>query len=203
MFFLGSLYLRQILGYDPLRIGLAFLPNAVVMGILSVRYTDRLVMRFGVRTTMLSGLGLIAAGLALFATVPAGGGGYLSHILPVTVLVGTGAGLCFPALMALAMSSATPRDAGLASGLVNTTAQIGGALGLAVLATVSASRSSTSIAQHRPPAVALTDGYHLAFWIACGLVLVAAGAASTLSPRPGGSRSPEPTPEAVLAIQAD
>jgi hypothetical protein len=105
--------------------------------------------------------------------------------------------------MALAMSSATPQDAGLASGLVNTTAQIGGALGLAVLATVSASRTSTLIAQHRPAAVALTDGYHLAFWIACGLVLVAAGAAATLRPRPGLSRSPEPTPEAVLAIQAD
>jgi hypothetical protein len=86
---------------------------------------------------------------------------------------------------------------------VNTTAQIGGALGLAVLATVSASRTSTLIAEHRPAAVALTDGYHLAFWIACGLVLVAAAAATTLRPRPGLSRSPEPMPEAVLATQAD
>jgi predicted MFS family arabinose efflux permease len=203
-FFLGSLYLRRILGYDPLQIGLAFLPVAVMMGTLSVRYTDRLVLRFSARTTMLSGLGLIAAGLALFASAPAGGGGYLSHIFPVAVLAGTGAGLCFPALMALAMSSATPQDAGLASGLVNTTAQMGGAVGLAVLATVSASRSNTLIAQHRPAAVALTDGYHLAFWIACGLVVTAAGIAaimlrqqSTLAP------PPQPLPELVAACQAD
>jgi EmrB/QacA subfamily drug resistance transporter len=204
MFFLGSLYLRRILGYDPLQIGLAFLPVAVVMGGLSVRYTDRLVMRFGIRTTMLPGLGLIAAGLALFALAPASGGGYLSHIFPVTLLVGTGAGLCFPALMTLAMSSATPQDAGLASGLVNTTAQIGGALGLAVLATVSASRSSTLIAQHRPAAVAVTDGYHLAFWIACGLVVAAAGVAAVmLRPQPALRPSPQPAPELVLACPAD
>jgi len=127
MFFLGSLYLRRILGYDPLQIGLAFLPVAVVMGALSVRYTDRLVMRFGARRLMFPGFGLIAAGLALFAMTPAGGT-YLSYVFPVTLLIGTGAGLCFPALMTLAMSSATAQDAGLASGLVNTTAQVGGAL---------------------------------------------------------------------------
>jgi EmrB/QacA subfamily drug resistance transporter len=204
MFFLGSLYLRRILGYDPLQIGLSFLPVAVVMGVLSVRYTDRLVMRFGARTTMFPGLGLIAAGLALFALVPASGGAYLTHIFPVALLVGTGAGLCFPALMALAMSSATPQDAGLASGLVNTTAQIGGALGLAVLATVSSSRSNGLIAQHHPVAAALTDGYHLAFWIACGLVVAAAGVAATLlRPQPALPPSPQPAPELVSAGQAD
>ena len=180
MFFLGSLYLRQIQGYDPLQIGLAFLPVAVVMGALSVRYTDRLVMRFGARTLLFPGLGLIAAGLALFALAPAARGGYLAHVFPVTLLIGTGAGLCFPALMTLAMSSATPQDAGLASGLVNTTAQIGGALGLAVLATVSASRTNALIAQHRPTAVALTEGYRLAFWIAFGLVVAAAAVAAAL-----------------------
>ena len=108
MFFLGSLYLRRILGYDPLQISLAFLPVAVVMGALSVRYTDRLVMRFGARRMMFPGLGLIAAGLALFAVTPAGGT-YLNYVFPVTLLSGTGAGLCFPALMTLAMSSATPQ----------------------------------------------------------------------------------------------
>src|SRR6202034_3063721 len=121
------------------------------MGTLSVLYTDRLVMRFGAWRLLFPGLGLIAAGLALFALVPAHGA-YLAGIFPVTLLIGTGAGLCFPALMTLAMSSATPQDAGLASGLVNTTAQIGGALGLAVLATVSATRTSTLIAQHHPAA---------------------------------------------------
>jgi EmrB/QacA subfamily drug resistance transporter len=204
MFFLGSLYLRRVLRYDPLQIGLAFLPVAVMMGALSVRYTDRLVMRFGARTTMFAGLGLIAAGLALFALAPAGGGGYLSHIFPVVLLVGAGAGLCFPALMTLAMSSATPQDAGLASGLVNTAAQIGGALGLAVLATVSASRTNTLIAQHRPVAIALTDGYHLAFWIACGLVVAAAGvAAAVLRPQPTLVPSSQPVPELISVGQAD
>jgi EmrB/QacA subfamily drug resistance transporter len=203
MFFLGSLYLRRILGYDPLQIGLAFLPVAVVMGTLSVRYTDRLVMRFGARTPMLCGLGLIAAGLALFASAPASGGGYLTHVFPVAILSGTGAGLCFPALMALAMSSATPQDAGLASGLVNATAQVGGALGLAVLATVSASRTSTLMAQHRPAAVALTDGYHLAFWIACGLLVAAAGIAATmLRQQPALPPSPQSAPELLPAGQA-
>jgi hypothetical protein len=101
------------------------------------------------------------------------------------------------------MSSATPQDAGLASGLVNATAQIGGALGLAVLATVSASRSSTLLAQHHPAAAALTDGYHLAFWIACGLVITAAGiAATTLRHQPTALPSPEPVPELVPAGQA-
>jgi hypothetical protein len=101
------------------------------------------------------------------------------------------------------MSSATPQDAGLASGLVNATAQIGGALGLAVLATVSASRSSTLLAQHHPAAAALTDGYHLAFWIACGLVITAAGIAATmLHHQPTVLPSPEPVPELVPAGQA-
>jgi hypothetical protein len=102
------------------------------------------------------------------------------------------------------MSSATPQDAGLASGLVNTTAQIGGALGLAVLATVSASRSNGLIAQHHPAAAALTEGYHLAFWIACGLVVAAAGlAAAVLRPQPSPPSAAQPTPELILAGLAD
>jgi len=204
MFFLGSLYLRQIQGYDPLQIGLAFLPVAVVMGTLSVRYTDRLVMRFGARRLLFPGLGLIAAGLALFALAPAARGGYLIHVLPVTLLIGAGAGLCFPALMTLAMSSATPQDAGLASGLASTTAQIGGALGLAVLATVSASRTNALIAQHRPTAAALTEGYRLAFWIAFGLVVAAVAVAATLlRPQRAIAAEPQRAPELVPAVQAD
>jgi EmrB/QacA subfamily drug resistance transporter len=203
MFFLGSLYLREIQGYDPLQIGLAFLPVAVVMGTLSVRYTDRLVMRFGARALMFAGLGLIAAGLALFALAPAHSGGYLIYVFPVTVLIGAGAGLCFPALMTLAMSGATPQDAGLASGLVNTTAQIGGALGLAVLATVSAARTNAALARHQPTAVALTEGYHLAFWISFGLVLAAIAAAAVLLRAPAAAAEPERAAELVAAAQAD
>jgi EmrB/QacA subfamily drug resistance transporter len=203
MFFLGSLYLRRILGYDPLQIGLAFLPVAVVMGTLSVRYTDRLVMRFGAWRLLFPGLGLIAAGLALFAMVPSGGS-YLEHIFPVTLLIGTGAGVCFPALMTLAMSGATPQDAGLASGLVNAAGQIGGALGLAVLATVSASRTSTLIAHGHPLTAALTDGYRLAFWIAFGLVITAIAVAATmLRPRRETTPAPGPVPELVTASHPD
>ena len=210
MFFLGSLYLRLVLGYDALHIGLAFLPVTVTMGTLSVRYTDRLVMRFGTRGTMFSGLGLIAAALALFALAPEGAG-YLSHIFPVTLLMGIGSGLCFPALMALAMSSATPQDAGLASGLVNKTAQVGGALGLAVLATVSAARSNSLIAQHHPAAAALTDGYHLAFWIRmrpggrgrrAGSPR-AAPAAWHPARRPAGARTRTCRPSRLTAISAN
>ena len=190
MFFLGSLYLRRILGYDPLQIGLAFLPVTVVMGALSVRYTDRLVMRFGARRLLFPGLALIAAGLAMFAAAPAGAS-YAGYVLPVMLLFGTGAGVCFPALMTLAMSGATEQDAGLASGLVNTTAQVGGAVGLAVLATVSASRTSALLAHGRPAAVALAGGYHLAFWIAFGLVAATIVVAATVL-RPQRRVAPAP-----------
>ena len=184
MFFLGALYLQRILGYDALQTGLAFLPVTILMGTLSVRYTDRLVMRFGARTMVLSGLVLFAAGLALFTQAPVEGS-YVYHVFPVMVLLGTGAGLCFPALMTLAMSGATPDDAGLASGLINTTAQVGGALGLAVLATLSASRSSVLIGDGETNVAALTSGYHLAFGIGAALVVAAIAIALTvLEPEP-------------------
>jgi EmrB/QacA subfamily drug resistance transporter len=179
MFFLGALYLQRILGYDAMQTGLAFLPVTILMGTLSVRYTDRLVMRFGARTMVLGGLALFMAGLVLFTQAPIDGG-YLVHILPVMVLLGIGAGLCFPALMTLAMSGATPNDAGLASGLINTTAQVGGALGLAVLAALSASRSDELIGAGETTAAALTSGYHLAFGVGAGLVVVAIAIAVTV-----------------------
>lgn len=160
-----------MLGYDALEIGLAFLPTTIVMGVLSVRYTEPLVTRFGARRTLVPGLVLTAAALALFTRAPVGGG-YVEHVLPVMLLLGVGAGLTFPALMTLAMSGATPADAGLASGLVNTSAQVGGALGLAVLATLSATRGDNLLADGESTAAALTGGYHAAFIV--GAVLVAA-----------------------------
>jgi EmrB/QacA subfamily drug resistance transporter len=179
MFFLGALYLQRILAYDALQTGLAFLPVTILMGTLSVRYTDRLVMRFGARKLVLGGLVLFMGGLTLFTRAPVAGD-YVVHILPVMVLLGIGAGLCFPALMTLAMSGATPSDAGLASGLINTTAQVGGSLGLAVLATLSASRSDQLIGDGESTAAALTSGYHLAFGIGAGLVVVAIAVALTV-----------------------
>ena len=179
MFFLGALYLQRILDYDALQTGLAFLPVTIIMGTLSVRYTDRLVIRFGARTMVLGGLALFMGGLALFTRAPVDGE-YAIHVLPVMILLGTGAGLCFPALMTLAMSGATPDDAGLASGLINTTAQVGGALGLAVLATLSATRSEALIKSGESTTAALTSGYHLAFGIGAALVLIAIIVAVTI-----------------------
>jgi EmrB/QacA subfamily drug resistance transporter len=169
MFFLGALYLRRVLGYDALRIGLAFLPVTIAMGTLSIRYSERLLMAFGARRTLLGGLTLVLAGLVVFALAPVHAN-YLTQVAPSMLLLGLGAGTAFPALMNVAMSGATQRDAGLASGLVNTTAQIGGALGLAVLATLSTSHSDHLKAAGNSTASALTSGYHLAFWVAAALV---------------------------------
>lgn len=205
MFFLGALYVQRVLGYDALETGLAFLPVTVVMGTLSVRYTERLVMRFGARRLQVPGLLLIGAALAWFAQAPVDGS-YWLHVFPVMVLLGAGAGTCFPALMTLAMSGATPSDAGLASGLINTTAQVGGALGLAVLATLSASRSETLAADGRPIAEALVGGYHLAFFLAAGLIVAAVLVALlVLEPEPDAAADAdepadsEPEPERVYA----
>jgi len=169
MFFLGALYMQRVLHYDALQIGLAFLPVTLIMGTLSVRFAQPLAMRFGARKLMFPGLGLIGVGLLWFARAPVDGS-YVSDIFPTMVLFGIGAGICFPALMGLAMSGATPSDAGLASGLVNTTAQVGGALGLAVLATLSASHSNSLVKSGHSTAAALTSGYHLAFAIGAALV---------------------------------
>ncbi|MDP8947176.1 MAG: MFS transporter [Actinomycetota bacterium] len=179
MFFLGVLYLQRVLGYDALQTGLAFLPTTIVMGTLSVRYSERLIMSFGARRTLLPGLVLIAAGLALFARVPVDGN-YATDVLPSTILLGIGIGTSFPALMTLAMSGATQSDAGLASGLVNTTVQVGAAVGLAVLATLSATRSERLIENGKITAAALTEGYQLSFLIGAGLVVVAIVVALTV-----------------------
>jgi len=178
-FFLGSLYMQEVLGYDPLQIGFAFLPATLIMATLSVRYAEPLIMRFGARRSLITGMVLVAASLALFTRAGVGGT-YVENVLPVMILLGFGIGICFPALMSLAMSGATPADAGLASGLVNTSAQVGGAIGLAVLATLSTTRSENLIADGVAKASALSDGYQLAFWVGAGLVVVALGVALTV-----------------------
>ncbi len=172
LFFLGSLYLERVLSYAPLQIGLAFLPATLLMGLLSARYTEPLSMRFGAKRLVISGLILIGAASALFTRTTVDGN-YAAEVLPAMVVFGIGAGLAFPSLMTTAMSGVEMSEAGLASGLVNTAAQVGGAIGLAVLATVSASRSEDLIASGTAEAQALTDGYHLAFWIGAALVAAA------------------------------
>jgi EmrB/QacA subfamily drug resistance transporter len=179
LFFLGALYLQLVLGYEPLEVGLAFLPGSVLMGVLSLGFTDKLNMRFGPRAVLITGLSLLLVAMLLFARVPVDGN-YLTDVLPTMIIFGAGAGVAFPALMMLAMSGATPSDAGLASGLVNTTGQVGGAIGLALLATISTERTKTLLAEGDSTASALTGGYHVAFLIGAALAVVAIVAAVTV-----------------------
>jgi EmrB/QacA subfamily drug resistance transporter len=172
MFFLGALYLQRILGYDALEVGLAYLPTTLVMGTMSFRFSARLNLRYGPKATLIPSMVSIALGLLLFARTPVDAD-YLTDLLPPTALIGLGAGLGFPSLMTLAMSGATPEDSGLASGLVNTSVQVGGAIGLAVLATLATERTNGLLADGESKAAALNSGYHLAYLI--GALLVAVG----------------------------
>ena len=178
-FFLGSLDLQRVLGYGPLAIGLAFLPVAVGMGALSVALTPRLIVRFGARALLLAGFALIAVALVLAARGQINGD-YLSGWFPVMVLLGLGGGLAFPSLAVVAMAGTTPSDAGLASGLLNTTGQVGAALGLAVLATVSTNRTSELIGQGQSSVAALSGGYRLAWAIGAVLAIASIVLAATL-----------------------
>jgi MFS family permease len=198
MFFLGALYMQRILGYDPLEVGLAFLPATLVMGTISLRYTERLNMRFGARATLLPGVASVAVGVLLFARTPVDGT-FLVDVLPAVVFMGLGAGLSFPSLMTLAMSGATQSDSGLASGLVNATVQVGGAIGLAVLATLASERTDGLRADGESLANALNSGYHVAYVV--GALLVAAAfvvAVTVLRSEPpeqadsAGATGPEP-----------
>ena len=172
MFFLGALYMQRVLGYDALQVGLAYLPSTIVMGTISFRLSAPLSMRYGPKATLIPGMVALGAGMLLFARTPVDAS-YVTDLLPPMVLIGAGAGLGFPALMMLAMSGATPEDSGLASGLVNTSVQVGGAIGLAVLATLATERSDGLLAEGHSTASALTAGYHVAYLVGAALIGVA------------------------------
>jgi EmrB/QacA subfamily drug resistance transporter len=177
MFFLGALYLQQVLGYDPVEVGLAFLPVALGIAVMSLGVSARLIERIGARATLLPGMVLAGVGLVLFR-LPGTHATYFFDLFPAMLALGIGAGLAFPSLLTLAMSSATPEDSGLVSGLVNTTQQVGGALGLSVLATLSTTHTNLLRTEGASVATSLTAGYHLAFEIggfavAVGVVLAA------------------------------
>ena len=161
-FFLSALYLQLVLGYSPLQVGLAFLPANVIMGILSVGVSAKLVMRFGIKPPLAAGLLIAGSGLALFARAPVDGS-FVLDVLPAMLLLGFGAGIAFNPVLLAAMSDVAPEEAGLASGLVNTAFMMGGALGLAVLASLAASRTDTLTADGDSHLAALTGGYHAAF----------------------------------------
>jgi EmrB/QacA subfamily drug resistance transporter len=179
MFFLGALYLQRILGYSPLEVGLAFLPSTVVMGTMSLKLSGPLAMRYGPKAMLLVSLVSIGIGLLLFALTPVDAT-YATQVMPATIFIGIGAGLGFPSLMGLAMSGATPSDSGLASGLINTSVQVGGAIGLAVLATLASERTDTLRAGGDSVNAALNGGFHLAYLIGAALVGVAIVAALTV-----------------------
>jgi EmrB/QacA subfamily drug resistance transporter len=206
MFFLGALFLQRVLGFDSLEVGLAFLPVTGLIGLLSLGFSAKLNLRFGPRATLLPGLVSIGVGLLALSQISVDGS-YWSEVLPAMVLIGAGAGLSFPSLMSLAMGGVAPEEAGLASGLVNTSLQVGGALGLAVLATLSTNRTTDLLAGGDSNAQALTSGYQLAFLIAAGLVAVAVAVAAFVlepvaSPQMEERAEPADLPEPAFSSEA-
>ena len=183
-FFLSALYLQLVLGYSPLEVGLAFLPGNLIMAVFSLGLSARLVMRFGIRAPLGVGLGLAALGLLLFARAPVDGS--FIDVLPSMVLLGIGAGMAFNPLLLAAMGDVPQEEAGLASGVVNTAFMMGGALGLAVLASLAASRTETLTNDGSSELDALAGGYHAAFLV--GAIFAASAAAiGALMLRPAGA----------------
>ena len=168
MFFLSALYLQLVLGYSPLEVGLAFLPANLIMGAFSLGLSAKIVMRYGTRRPLVAGMGLVALGLALFARAPVDAS-FAVDVLPSMIVLGIGIGMAMNPLLLAAMSDVKPEESGLASGVVNTSFMMGGALGLAVLASVAAAQAGDD-----PSLSALTDGYHTAFIVGT-LFAIAAG----------------------------
>ncbi|NBD02612.1 MFS transporter [Burkholderia thailandensis] len=179
-FFLSALYMQRVLGYGPLQVGLAFLPANLIMAAFSLGLSAKIVMRFGIRRAIGAGLAVATVGLALFARAPADGG-FVAHVLPGMMLVGVGAGVAFNPVLLAAMSDVAPSDSGLASGIVNTSFMMGGALGLAVLASIASARTDALAAAHAALPVALNGGYRAAF--ACGAAFAALAASFALALR--------------------
>jgi EmrB/QacA subfamily drug resistance transporter len=194
-FFMAALYLQLVLGYSPLQIGLAFLPGNLIMGALSIGLSAKLVMRYGIRKPLTAGLLTAAAGLALLVRAPVDGT-FAVDVLPSMILLGLGAGIAFNPVLLAAMGDVEPSEAGLASGIVNTAFMMGGAVGLAVLASAAASRTNTLVDAGHSQVVALTGGYHVAFLLGA---IFAAGAAiigATLLREPAASEEPVGVPAA-------
>jgi EmrB/QacA subfamily drug resistance transporter len=197
-FFFSALYMQQVLGWSPLEVGLAYLPSMVLWGASSL-YSDKLVMRFGIKPPLLTGLGLMALSLVLFARVPVGGE-FLTDVLPPTLAVGLGAGIAFNPLLLAAMSGVSPQQAGLASGVVNTAFMMGGALGLAILASLADWRTGSLRDSGDTVLAATNGGYHSAFILGAAFALAAAGVAAVLlRTAPAGELDAHGEPAAAAA----
>ena len=196
-FFLAALYMQFVLGYSPLQIGLAFLPSSLIMAVFSIGLSAKLVMRYGISRPLAVGLGLATVGLALFIRLPVDGS-FVADVLPSMILLGFGAGMAFNPVLLAAMNDVEHTEAGLASGVVNTAFMMGGALGLAVLASVAASRTS-ALSDSEGHLAALTGGYHLAFLVGAIFAALAATLGGLLLPSTaptGAAHAPEPEPAA-------
>src|SRR5207249_9436568 len=172
-FFVSALYLQLVLGYSAMQVGLAFLPANLIMAAFSLGLSAKMVMRFGIRVPLAAGLALTAAGLALFALSPVDGS-FALHVLPGMALLGIGCGMAMNPVLLAAMSDVPQSESGLASGVVNTAFMMGGALGLAVLASIAAARTDTLAAGGDDKLTALVGGYHLAFVVGALFALAAA-----------------------------
>jgi EmrB/QacA subfamily drug resistance transporter len=200
-FFLSALYLQLVLGYSPLQVGLGFLPANLIMGVFSLGLSAKLVMRFGLRLPLATGLLLAGVGLLLFARAPVDGT-FAVDVLPSMILLGLGAGMAFNPVLLAAMSDVEPSEAGLASGVVNTSFMMGGALGLAILASAADARTESLLDAGDGQLVALTGGYHVAFVIGAifaiaaaavgGLLLRESAAPEAMAAEEGATAEPAP-----------
>jgi EmrB/QacA subfamily drug resistance transporter len=187
-FFLSALYLQLVLGYSPLQVGLAYLPSTLIWGAVSLGLSDKLVLRFGIKVPLVTGLLLFAVGILLFARAPVDGN-FAVDVLPSMLLQGFGAGIAFNPLLLAAMSDVAPQESGLASGVVNTAFMMGGALGLASLASLAASRTDSLLGSGDGPLAALNGGYHGAFLVGA-LFAVAAAVLGTVLVRATAATAP-------------
>jgi EmrB/QacA subfamily drug resistance transporter len=199
-FFFSALYLQLVLEYTPLEVGLAYLPGTIVWGASSLLLSDRLVMRYGIKPPLLTGLGLMTVALVLLARTPVDGN-WAIDILPATLAVGLGAGIAFNPLLLAAMSGVSQEQAGLASGVVNTAFMMGGAVGLAVLASLADRRSDDLVVDVANPVAALKSGYHVAFLVGALFLIVSAVVGGALlrveTPQAHGGMEPVTAPVAA------
>ncbi|MGW6054196.1 MFS transporter [Streptomyces sp. NPDC055189] len=206
LLFFGTLYLQQVLGYSALEAGLGFMPVAVVIAVISLGFSARLIMQFGQRPMLFLGLVLVTAAFVLlsFSRTGGAGGTYVVDFLPASLVMGIGFGLAAPAMMGLGMAAVAPEESGIASGVFNTTQQIGGAIGLSVLSAVVTSRTNSLAAEAADPKSALLGGYHAAFLTAAGFVAAALAVALVLlRGKPGPDAPQQPAPGETAVAPAD
>ncbi|HEX4479389.1 MAG TPA: DHA2 family efflux MFS transporter permease subunit [Rudaea sp.] len=172
-FFLSALYLQLVLGYTPMQVGAAFVPTNVIMAAMSLGVSAKLVMKFGIKAPLAAGLACASIGLLLFARAPVDGH-YVMDVLPPMVLLGIGAGIAFNPVLMAAMNDVEPNQSGLASGIVNTSFMMGGALGLAVLASIAGSATAHLLAGGSEQVIALNGGYQVAFVVGAAFAALAA-----------------------------